>query len=42
MGDMSEHAPIEWIESGDYEDIRYATAADGIAKITDTLPADFV
>lgn len=31
------YAPIEWTESGEYEDIRYATA-EGIAKITIDRP----
>jgi naphthoate synthase len=30
--------PVEWAVSGDYEDIRYATSGDGIAKITIARP----
>ena len=30
--------PIEWQQSGDYEDIRYDTTSDGIAKITINRP----
>jgi len=29
---------MDWTETGDYEDIRYATSADGIAKITIARP----
>jgi naphthoate synthase len=39
MAGMSEPAdPIEWQQSGDYEDIRYDTTSDGIAKITINRP----
>jgi len=34
----TKHAVV-WKEGGDYEDIRYATATDGIAKITIDRPA---
>lgn len=31
-------APIDWTASGDYDDIRYETTSDGIAKITICRP----
>jgi len=34
----TEHAPISWRQQGQYEDIRYQTTADGIAKITICRP----
>ena len=33
-----DHQPIDWTSSGDYQDIRYETTADGIAKITICRP----
>jgi naphthoate synthase len=30
--------PVEWRSAGDYEDIRYETTEDGIAKITIARP----
>jgi naphthoate synthase len=39
MAGMSDPVdPIEWQQSGDYEDIRYDTTSDGIAKITINRP----
>jgi len=30
--------PVNWTAAGDYEDIRYETSGDGIAKITIDRP----
>ena len=35
---MSRMSEISWTESGTYQDIRYATTQDGIAKITIDRP----
>jgi len=35
---MKDTAPIDWQSSGNYEDIRYDTTSDGIAKITINRP----
>src|SRR3954462_130795 len=38
MRRMKDTAPIDWQSSGNYEDIRYDTTSDGIAKITINRP----